>query len=52
MKRNRQTAKLSRTGVSPYQRHKKMPYHYSTAYYSWKSKVTGKARRANEAARG
>lgn len=29
-----------RGGVSPYQRHQKAPYRYSTAYYEWRNRIS------------
>ena len=44
-KRNKAKAKASRSGVSPYVKHQKTPYKYSTEYYAWRQKVTGKTQR-------
>lgn len=42
-KRNKQKARESRSGTSPYVKYQKTPYRYSSDYYAWKTKVTGKA---------
>lgn len=44
-KRNKQKAKASRSGKSPYAKHNKAPFQYSPAYYTWKASVTGRSQR-------
>lgn len=44
-KRNKKSAKASRSGKSPYQKYEKTPYRYSPGYYVWRASVTGKASR-------
>jgi hypothetical protein len=46
-KRNKQKAKASRSGKSPYASKNKSPYQYSPAYYAWKQSVTGRNQRWN-----
>ena len=33
-----------RCKLAPYTKYNKAPYQYSAAYYSWRQKVTGKAK--------
>lgn len=44
-KRNKQKAKASRSGKSPYAKHNKSPYQYSANYYAWRQSVTGRSSR-------
>ena len=46
-KRQKSKGKSARHGraPSPYQKYEKQPYRYSTEYYTWKTRVTGKAQR-------
>lgn len=44
-KRNKQKAKASRSGKSPYASKNKAPFQYSPAYYAWKQSVTGRNQR-------
>lgn len=41
-KRNKKTAKVSRSGKSPYQKYGKTPCKYSSSYYEWRASVVRK----------
>lgn len=52
MKRNKPAKRRDRkTGESPYAKHKKTPYRYSTAYHEWRSRTLRRAGREVEARR-
>ena len=39
-----------RSGMSPYQRHGKAPFRYSTRYYEWFRQIVGKVAKSQQEA--